>query len=221
MPGSMHGIVWKCGKIRDGCSEMIIKSVLRRTLTPFLKGRFYTFSSLLPGHLSKVVLPRPHCRLNTRLPKAIPVKSVSTDAEGASTNVRLADNAETRELEPGLYVVATPIGNLEDITLRALRVLKSASVILAEDTRHSQKLLSFYGIQTRTVSFHEHNEREKESKVCSFPSAGKTGHYSHQLLHFFESCSSIKCKMTIQCVNPACDVGYGSVKKRTGHSSHQ
>ena len=79
--------------------------------------------------------------------------------------VQPASSVEERELEPGLYLVATPIGNLEDITLRALRVLKSASVILAEDTRHSQKLLSFHGIQTRTVSFHEHNEREKESKV--------------------------------------------------------
>jgi 16S rRNA (cytidine1402-2'-O)-methyltransferase len=58
-----------------------------------------------------------------------------------------------------LYIVATPIGNLEDITLRALRVLKEVDVIAAEDTRHTQKLLSHYQIRTPLTSYHEHNER--------------------------------------------------------------
>jgi 16S rRNA (cytidine1402-2'-O)-methyltransferase len=61
-------------------------------------------------------------------------------------------------LTPGLYLVATPIGNLQDITLRALRVLKEADQIACEDTRQTQKLLNHYGISSRTVSYHEHNE---------------------------------------------------------------
>ena len=63
-----------------------------------------------------------------------------------------------RILEPGLYLVATPIGNLEDITLRALRVLRQADLIACEDTRQTQKLLHYYGITTPTTSYHEHNE---------------------------------------------------------------
>jgi 16S rRNA (cytidine1402-2'-O)-methyltransferase len=61
-------------------------------------------------------------------------------------------------LAPGLYLVATPIGNLEDITLRAVRVLKEADVIACEDTRQTQKLLNHYSIATKTTSYHEHNE---------------------------------------------------------------
>ncbi len=66
---------------------------------------------------------------------------------------------------PTLYLVATPIGNLEDITLRALRVLKEVDLIACEDTRQTQKLLSHYGIQTRTVSYHEHNEMTKAAEL--------------------------------------------------------
>jgi 16S rRNA (cytidine1402-2'-O)-methyltransferase len=58
-----------------------------------------------------------------------------------------------------LYVVATPIGNLEDVTLRALRVMREVSLIAAEDTRRTARLLQHYSITTRTTSLHEHNER--------------------------------------------------------------
>ncbi len=70
-------------------------------------------------------------------------------------------------LAPGLYLVATPIGNLEDITLRALRVLKEVDCIACEDTRQTQKLLNHYGITTRTTSYHEHNEREKALELVT------------------------------------------------------
>jgi 16S rRNA (cytidine1402-2'-O)-methyltransferase len=66
---------------------------------------------------------------------------------------------------PALYLVATPIGNLEDITLRALRVLKEVDLIACEDTRQTQKLLTHYGIHTRTVSYHEHNEMTKAAEL--------------------------------------------------------
>src|SRR6266478_5533312 len=82
------------------------------------------------------------------------------DAKTETTNDR-------GTLAPGsaLYLVATPIGNLEDITLRALRVLKEVDLIACEDTRQTQKLLSHYGIQTRTVSYHEHNEMTKAAEL--------------------------------------------------------
>ncbi len=66
---------------------------------------------------------------------------------------------------PALYLVATPIGNLEDITLRALRVLKGVDLIACEDTRQTRKLLNHYGITTRTVSYHEHNEMTKAAEL--------------------------------------------------------
>jgi 16S rRNA (cytidine1402-2'-O)-methyltransferase len=64
-----------------------------------------------------------------------------------------------------LYVVATPIGNLEDVTLRALRILREVALIAAEDTRRTAKLLQHYSISTRTTSLHEHNEHEKTPRL--------------------------------------------------------
>ena len=70
-------------------------------------------------------------------------------------------------LEPGLYLVATPIGNLEDITLRALRVLKEVDRIACEDTRQTQKLLNHYEISTATTSYHEHNEQSRTAEFLA------------------------------------------------------
>jgi 16S rRNA (cytidine1402-2'-O)-methyltransferase len=64
-----------------------------------------------------------------------------------------------------LYLVATPIGNLEDITHRAVRMLGEVDVIACEDTRHTRKLLNHYGIDTKTISYHEHNERERAAEL--------------------------------------------------------
>src|SRR5262245_14366349 len=73
-----------------------------------------------------------------------------------------------------LYVVATPIGNLEDVTLRALRVLRDVSLVAAEDTRRTARLLQHYSISTPTTSLHEHNEREKTPKLVERLSAGES-----------------------------------------------
>ncbi|HVH85748.1 MAG TPA: 16S rRNA (cytidine(1402)-2'-O)-methyltransferase [Terriglobales bacterium] len=70
-------------------------------------------------------------------------------------------------LAPGLYIVATPIGNLEDITLRALRVLRSVDLIACEDTRHTQKLLNHFDIKTPTQSYHEHNEAARAQELVN------------------------------------------------------
>jgi 16S rRNA (cytidine1402-2'-O)-methyltransferase len=73
-----------------------------------------------------------------------------------------------------LYVVATPIGNLEDITYRAVRVLGEVELIACEDTRQTHKLLEHYGIQKPTVSYHEHNEAERTADLIARLLAGTT-----------------------------------------------
>ncbi len=78
----------------------------------------------------------------------------------------------TQNMSGLLYVVATPIGNLEDITYRAVRVLKEVDLIACEDTRQTHKLLAHYGIERPTLSYHEHNEAERSKELAERMAAG-------------------------------------------------
>jgi 16S rRNA (cytidine1402-2'-O)-methyltransferase len=73
-----------------------------------------------------------------------------------------------------LYLVATPIGNRQDISARALDILRTVDVVACEDTRHTQKLLSFYGIHASLLSYHEHNERQRGRELIGLLLAGKS-----------------------------------------------
>src|SRR5437016_3260193 len=78
-----------------------------------------------------------------------------------------------RAMTGTLYIVSTPIGNLEDITHRALRILREVDVIAGEDTRHTRKLLNHFAIDAATISYHEHNERERADELCAMLATGK------------------------------------------------
>jgi len=81
----------------------------------------------------------------------------------------------SRLTDPGtLYLVATPIGNLEDMTFRALRILREVDLVAAEDTRHSRKLFSHFGIATPLTSYFEHNEAQKGERLLDQLRAGKS-----------------------------------------------
>src|SRR4029079_3990547 len=74
---------------------------------------------------------------------------------------------------PGtLYLVATPIGNLADITHRALQVLRDVALVACEDTRHTRKLLQHYTIETKTISYHEHNEQQRARELIELLQQG-------------------------------------------------
>ncbi len=89
-----------------------------------------------------------------------------------STDVELPGSSEP---EPGtLYVVATPIGNLGDVTHRAVRILKQVGLIACEDTRHAARLLHHYGISTPRESYHEHNESERAPQLVELLRAGRS-----------------------------------------------
>ena len=72
-----------------------------------------------------------------------------------------------------LYIVSTPIGNLEDITLRALEVLKKSNIILCEDTRHSIKLLNHYNIKKKLIPYHKFNEKKQIASIIKYINEGK------------------------------------------------
>ncbi|HPC58259.1 MAG TPA: SAM-dependent methyltransferase, partial [Kiritimatiellia bacterium] len=84
-----------------------------------------------------------------------------------------APGADSSPLPPGLYLVGTPIGNLEDITLRALRILRDATHILAEDTRHTRRLLDRHGLRTPMISCHKFNERARINEILGRLRAGE------------------------------------------------
>src|SRR2546422_2661793 len=96
---------------------------------------------------------------------------MGSDRLAAMTAHEAAERAD-KTLAPGLYLVGTPIGNLEDITLRALRVLKQADLIACEDTRQTQKLLHHFGIEKPTLSYHEHNEAGRAAELVEKLAAG-------------------------------------------------
>lgn len=81
---------------------------------------------------------------------------------------------EAKPVEPGLYIVATPIGNLSDITVRALEILAGCDVIACEDTRTSNKLLNRFNINARTIAYHEHNAEPASEKMLALLGSGKS-----------------------------------------------
>ena len=83
------------------------------------------------------------------------------------------DKNKQQTINSGLYLVSTPIGNMEDISFRAINVLKKSSIILCEDTRRSLKLLSYFGIKNRLLSYHKFNEKKISYKVIDFLKKGE------------------------------------------------
>jgi 16S rRNA (cytidine1402-2'-O)-methyltransferase len=77
-------------------------------------------------------------------------------------------------MDPGLYVVATPIGNLGDMTRRGLETLESVDIVAAEDTRNTRGLLTHFGIKAKLVALHAHNERKAAGQVCGWIAEGKS-----------------------------------------------
>lgn len=96
-----------------------------------------------------------------------------TNPSGGSSYTAFGVKAEAQSIAPGLHVVATPIGNLGDITFRALRTLAAAKAVLAEDTRVSRHLLAHYGITTPMIAYHEHNAAEMRPKILARLAAGE------------------------------------------------
>ena len=111
-----------------------------------------------------------------------------------------------------LYVVATPIGNLDDISARALRVLREVALIAAEDTRHSQRLLQHFGIGTPLAACHEHNERDQGGRFIGRLQAGAKGEVPVKLI--LEDGSEYAAEGRLALSEVTVDEGTGSVTLR-------
>lgn len=121
--------------------------------------------------------PQPRAHRNTRATGGSTAEPHGLDQRGAGETPALAaseiEGQLAADLVPGLHLVATPIGNLADITLRALAVLARADLVLCEDTRHSRTLLSHYGIRARCEPYHEHNAEEMRPRVLAALAGGQ------------------------------------------------
>src|SRR5690242_4770205 len=96
------------------------------------------------------------------------------DGEAGARGYRIRDRAFTAPaLEPGLYVVATPIGNLGDVTIRALDTLAAADLLACEDTRVTRKLLDRYGIAARVIAYHEHSAPNVHRRILDLLADGR------------------------------------------------
>jgi len=114
--------------------------------------------------------------MTEEIPSSAAVSEVAPAACGPVVVQRVAGELSRQlamPLEPGLHLVATPIGNLGDITVRALATLANADVIYCEDTRHSRTLLSHFGIGGRLEAYHEHNGERERPRVLAFLASGK------------------------------------------------
>ena len=105
-----------------------------------------------------------------------------SERDGSAAPVPEDSAADAAEMPPkpadgSLYVVATPIGNLQDVSLRALAVLAGVDVVAAEDTRNTARLLNRHRIQTRTLSLHEHNEQRRAADIIRMLGEGQTVAY--------------------------------------------
>ncbi|XP_057975788.1 uncharacterized protein LOC131163090 isoform X1 [Malania oleifera] len=161
---NFRNFFWK--RLGDDCGSRTEKVMLKRRLPSMA----LSLNNVLPWR------SRPPTFLTTRtLPPSIKslcgthncLFSFCSLAQSSAdfTDHNPQESSRNGPLKSGLYLVGTPIGNLEDITLRALRVLRSADIILSEDTRHSGKLLQHYNIRTPILSYHKFNESQREQTV--------------------------------------------------------
>ncbi len=117
-----------------------------------------------------MMMPMDASSADTCCAHAAPTSSLSDETEGVDGGL-----TPTRWVEPGvLYLVATPIGNLADMSPRAVAVLKGVDVIACEDTRHARKLLDHFGVRQRVVALHEHNEASRVATVAEWLSEGQS-----------------------------------------------